>query len=392
MLTNILYALITTHITIAMVTIYLHRAQAHRSLKLNYAFDVFCRIWLWLFTGQVTTEWVAVHRKHHAKCETIEDPHSPQTRGLWTVLFKGVWLYKKEASNPETIKKYSLGCPTDKLEAFFFKYSWLGLVITASAQFMILGYHAIWIYLMQILWIPFWAAGVINGVAHWTGYRNFETKDASRNISPIGFIVGGEELHNNHHSYPTSAKLSMKKWEFDIGWFYIQILEKLGIARDVKAVYIPQQQSLDSSAIAMDSKVMSFFQHQSYYRKLFDKGLKSTVQKEISIVSNALEQKGIVESKYKLYKIFQTPVHMLEKAQKYILDVMLEASEKLRNIYRIKQDLLNLWEDKKLQLDEAKKKLNEWCVEAHKHYRDDLMIFFNKSSILSHAHNIQVAA
>ncbi|MGZ5237340.1 MAG: DesA family fatty acid desaturase [Caldimonas sp.] len=227
----LLYTLVVTHITIAAVTIFLHRAQAHRALDLHGIPSHFFRFWLWLTTGMVTREWVAIHRKHHAKCETEEDPHSPQTRGIKTVLLTGSELYRAEAKNQETLVKYGRGTPDDWIERnLYTRFSWQGVGLMLIVDLMLFGAIGATVWAVQMLWIPITAAGIVNGIGHWWGYRNFEAPDASRNVSPWGVIIGGEELHNNHHTYPTSAKLSVKPYEFDIGWAYIRGLEALGLA------------------------------------------------------------------------------------------------------------------------------------------------------------------
>jgi stearoyl-CoA desaturase (Delta-9 desaturase) len=227
----LLFTLVVTHITIAAVTIYLHRAQAHRALDLHPAVSHFFRFWLWLTTGMVTREWVAIHRKHHAKCETEEDPHSPQTRGIKTVLLQGAELYRAESKNMETISKFSHGTPDDWIERnLYTRYSWQGVGLMLLINLTLFGAIGAAVWAVQMLWIPINAAGIINGLGHWWGYRNFEAPDASTNISPWGVMIGGEELHNNHHTYPTSAKFSVKPYEFDIGWVYISLLSKLGLA------------------------------------------------------------------------------------------------------------------------------------------------------------------
>ena len=227
----VLVMLVTTHITIVSVTIFLHRAQAHRALDLHPIPSHFFRLWLWLSTGQVTKEWVAVHRKHHAKCETVEDPHSPQTHGIKTVLLTGAELYRAETKNLQTLDKYGRGTPDDWLERnVYSRYSWQGVGVMLAIDLMLFGAIGATIWAVQMVWIPVTAAGIINGLGHWWGYRNFEAPDASTNISPWGVIIGGEELHNNHHTYPTSAKLSVKPYEFDIGWMYIRGMEILGLA------------------------------------------------------------------------------------------------------------------------------------------------------------------
>jgi stearoyl-CoA desaturase (Delta-9 desaturase) len=228
----VLYTLATTHITIASITIYLHRHQAHRAMDLHALPAHFFRFWLWLATGQVTKEWVSIHRKHHAKCETKDDPHSPVAHGIKTVFWTGAELYRKESKNLETIAKFSHGCPTDWIERnLYSRFSWQGVGLMLILNLALFGAAGLTVWAIQMVWTPFWAAGVINGIGHYFGYRNFEAPDASTNISPWGIIIGGEELHNNHHTYPTSAKFSVKPYEFDIGWMYICALEKVGLAK-----------------------------------------------------------------------------------------------------------------------------------------------------------------
>jgi len=228
----LLFTLITTHITIASVTIFLHRAQAHRALELHAIPSHFFRFWLWLTTGMVTKEWVAIHRKHHAKCETVDDPHSPITKGIETVFWKGTELYRAEAKNAETLAKYGHNTPDDWLERqLYSRFSWQGVGLLLIVDMLLFGAIGATVWAVQMLWIPITAAGIINGIGHYWGYRNFEAPDSSTNISPWGVIIGGEELHNNHHTYPTSAKLAVKPYEFDIGWAYIRALETLGLAK-----------------------------------------------------------------------------------------------------------------------------------------------------------------
>src|SRR6476659_1412883 len=225
------YTLVTTHITIAAVTIFLHRSQAHRALDLHPLPSHFFRLWLWLTTGMVTKEWTAIHRKHHAKCETVDDPHSPQILGIAKVLREGSELYRKEAKNLETLERYGHGTPDDWVERnVYSKYSAKGVALMLIINLILFGPIGLTIWAIQMAWAPIMAAGVINGVGHFWGYRNFEAEDASRNIVPWGILIGGEELHNNHHAYATSARLSNKWYEFDIGWMYIRTLEIMGLA------------------------------------------------------------------------------------------------------------------------------------------------------------------
>jgi stearoyl-CoA desaturase (Delta-9 desaturase) len=250
----VLYTLVTTHITIAAVTIFLHRTQAHRAMDLGPIPSHFFRFWLWLGTGMVTKEWVAIHRKHHAKCETEEDPHSPQTRGIDTVLWRGAELYRDEAKNQETMAKYGHGTPNDWIERnLYTRYSWQGVGLMLILNLALFGTVGMAVWAVQMLWIPITAAGVINGIGHYWGYRNFEAPDASTNITPWGVIIGGEELHNNHHTYPTSAKFSVKKYEFDIGWLYITAMSKIGWATVKK---VPPKLQLGAVKPVADEKTL----------------------------------------------------------------------------------------------------------------------------------------
>jgi len=250
----VLYTLATTHITIAAVTIFLHRSQAHRALDLHPIPAHFFRLWLWLGTGMVTKEWVAIHRKHHAKCETEEDPHSPQTRGIETVLWRGAELYRAEAKVPETMAKFGHGTPNDWIERnLYTRYSWQGVGLMLIIDLALFGVLGLTVWAVQMLWIPITAAGIINGIGHYWGYRNFEAPDASTNVSPWGIVIGGEELHNNHHTYPTSAKFSVKPYEFDIGWVYISLMRKIGWATVKK---VPPKLRLGSVRPVADEKTL----------------------------------------------------------------------------------------------------------------------------------------
>ena len=250
----VLYALVTTHITIASVTIYLHRHQAHRAMDLHALPSHFFRLWLWLGTGQVTKEWVSIHRKHHAKCETLEDPHSPQAHGIEKVFWQGAELYRAESKNKETMTKYGHGTPNDWIERnVYTRFSWQGVGLMMVINLALFGAAGLAVWAVQMMWIPVTAAGIINGIGHYWGYRNFESPDASTNISPWGIMIGGEELHNNHHTYPTSAKFSVKPYEFDIGWIYIRALEKVGLAKVKK---VPPKMQLGAAAPVADEKTL----------------------------------------------------------------------------------------------------------------------------------------
>lgn len=229
---KILYTLIVTHITIICVTLYLHRGQAHKGITFNLFVSHFMRFWLWLTTGMITKQWVAIHRKHHRYSDQNGDPHTPHVYGIYNVLFKGALLYHNASKDTDMVNNYGVGTPSDWLENnIYSKHSRLGILIMLLINILLFGYWGLLIWLIQMIWIPFWAAGVVNGIGHYFGYRNGETKDQSKNISPWGIIIGGEELHNNHHLNPADSKLSKKWFEFDIGWMYLSILTKLRLAR-----------------------------------------------------------------------------------------------------------------------------------------------------------------
>lgn len=277
----VLYTLITTHITIASVTIYLHRHQAHRALDLHAIPAHFFRFWLWLATGQVTREWVSIHRKHHAKCETIDDPHSPVAHGIKKVFWQGAELYRVESRNQETLGKYSQGCPNDWLERnLYTRYSWQGVGVMMIIDLALFGAVGLTVWAVQMVWIPFWAAGVVNGVGHFWGYRNFEAPDASTNVSPWGVIIGGEELHNNHHTYPTSAKFSVKPYEFDIGWGYISLLEKVGLAHVKKTV--PRLQLGDIQPVPNEKTLEALIAHRYEVMARYARELRRACKSEIA--------------------------------------------------------------------------------------------------------------
>ncbi len=221
-----------THITIVCVTLYLHRGQTHRGIEFHPVVSHFMRFWLWLTTGQITKQWVAIHRKHHQATETKEDPHSPMVYGLKRVLFGGAFLYHEASKDKEMVEKYGVGTPDDWIERnVYTPHSRLGITLLLVINLLCFSWVGLILWGIQMIWIPFWAAGVVNGVGHYFGYRNGDTRDNSRNISPLGIIIGGEELHNNHHLDPANPKLSKKWFEFDIGWMWLNILKLFGVAK-----------------------------------------------------------------------------------------------------------------------------------------------------------------
>ncbi|WP_038206858.1 fatty acid desaturase [Xenophilus azovorans] len=277
----VLYTLATTHITIMAVTIFLHRTQAHRAMDLGPIPSHFFRFWLWIGTGMVTKEWVAIHRKHHAKCETEDDPHSPQTRGIDTVMWRGAELYRAEAKNQDTLKKFGHGTPDDWMERnVYSRFGWQGVGLMLILNLALFGGVGATVWAVQMLWIPFWAAGVVNGLGHYWGYRNFEAPDASTNLTPWGVIIGGEELHNNHHTYPTSAKFSVKKYEFDIGWVYIRMMQAVGWAK-VKKVP-PRLQMGDVKPVADEKTLEAVIANRYEVMARYAREMRRTCKQEIA--------------------------------------------------------------------------------------------------------------
>lgn len=351
-------ALVFTHITIASVTIFLHRHQAHRALDLHPVASHFFRFWLWITTGMVTKEWVAIHRKHHAKCETEEDPHSPQVLGFKKVMWQGAELYRQEAENSETMEKYGKGTPDDWLERNIYKHHIFGVSLMLVIDLMLFGAAGLTIWAVQMIWIPFWAAGVINGIGHYWGYRNYECKDAATNVSPWGIIIGGEELHNNHHTYPGSAKLSSKWWEFDIGWMYIQILAKLKLAKVNK---LPPKLVIDSAKPKVDMDTLravlaNRFQVMSRYGKsVLLPVLKDELQR-----ANESTRELLKKAKNSLVR----EESLLNEKSKEKLETALSASQKLKIVYSYKQKLEEIWNRREANQENLLKALQDWCKQA----------------------------
>ena len=359
---DLLALLVLVQITIAGVTIYLHRCQAHRALELHPIVSHFFRFWLWLTTGMITKEWAAIHRKHHAKCETEEDPHSPQILGINKVLFTGVVLYVQESHKPETMQRYGHGTPDDWLERnVYVPLNKWGIVLLAAVDIALFGLiPGLLIYGVQLAWIPFWAAGVINGIGHFWGYRNWHPEDASKNIVPWGILIGGEELHNNHHAYATSAKLSSKWYEFDIGWMYICILEKLGLAQVKKVAPTPR---FTAPRPVVDSDTLeAVIRHRYDVLAKYAKSLRATYAEELS----------------KLRRFAPQDVHMLRSLKRWLqrdektlcgierekLENGLAKSSALQTVYSMRRDLVALWERSSVSREQLVKQLEDWCRRA----------------------------
>jgi stearoyl-CoA desaturase (delta-9 desaturase) len=356
-------ALGLTHITIASVTIFLHRCQAHRALELHPLASHFFRFWLWLTTGMVTKEWAAVHRKHHAKCETPEDPHSPQVYGINRVLWGGVFLYVKESFNKETLERYGHGTPDDWLERnLYSRFAIGGLTLMGLANVALFGIlPGLVILLVQIVWIPFWAAGVINGIGHFWGYRNWDAPDASRNISPLGILIGGEELHNNHHAFPASAKLSSNKWyEFDIGWMYIRILETLGLARVKKVAPVPKFAPA-KSMVDLET-VQAVITNRYDVLAKYAKSLKAVYAEELAKLKARAPQD--VELMRRVRRWLHRDESKLAAAERESLRAALASSKTLATTYSMRAELEALWERSHASRDQLVRQLQDWCHRA----------------------------
>ena len=357
----VIYTLVVTHITIAAVTIFLHRSQAHRALDLHAIPSHFFRFWLWMTTGMVTREWAAIHRKHHAKCETGEDPHSPVTRGIKKVLLEGSELYRAESKNLETIEKYGHGTPDDWIERnLYTKYSWQGVALMMIINVLLFGVIGVTVWAIQMLWIPIFAAGVINGIGHFWGYRNYESADAATNIVPWGILIGGEELHNNHHTFGTSAKLSSKWYEFDIGWMYIRILEIAGLAKVKKVAPAPKfdREKLVADFETLQSVIANRYDVMGKYAK----SLTQAWHDEIEVLKDKakLEAAFLKSSK----KLLQREPAKLEAPQKQQLTELFAHSKALQTMHEMRVELGAIWERSHDSRDQLLQQLQDWCARA----------------------------
>jgi len=355
-------ALVLTHITIVAVTVFLHRHQAHHALDLHPAASHFFRLWLWLTTGMKTREWAAIHRKHHAKCETSGDPHSPQVLGVNRVLWGGVFLYVKESRNRETIERYGHGTPEDWLERnIYSRFVLLGLTLMGLADVILFGMvPGTLILLAQLVWIPFWAAGVINGIGHFWGYRNWSTPDASTNILPWGILIGGEELHNNHHAFVLSAKLSNKWYEFDIGWMYIRMLEALGLATVKRVAPIPR--------FAAPKPVVDLQTLQAVIANRYDvlakyaSSLKRTYAEEVAKLRRLAPQDARLLQNLKRW-LHRDETTLGEPERKEV-EKALSKSRALQTAYSMRCELATLWGRSTDSRERLVRQLQDWCRRA----------------------------
>ncbi|WP_298134708.1 fatty acid desaturase [Acidiferrobacter sp.] len=358
----VLVALALTHITIASVTIYLHRHQTHRALDLHPAVAHVFRLWLWLTTGMVTKAWVAIHRKHHARCETEEDPHSPQVLGLRKVLWQGAELYRAEAKNAETLAKFGHNTPDDWLERHVYtRHSASGIVVTLILNVLCFGPLGLTIWAVQMAWIPFFAAGIVNGVGHYYGYRNFECADAATNIVPIGILIGGEELHNNHHTYASSAKFSCKPWELDIGWGYIRALEALGLATVKKVAPIPTY-TQPKEVCDLDT-VRAVIHHRFEVMARFAREVLHEVHGE-EVRKAAAANRQTAKLLKGARRLMVREKALIGEAGHRQLQEVLAANSTLHTVYTMKERLQDVWRRSASSQEQLREALQDWCHQA----------------------------
>jgi len=344
--------LVFTQLTIFSVTLYLHRSMAHRAVDFHPVLAHFFRFWTWLTTSMITREWAAIHRKHHAKCETEEDPHSPQFKGIDTVMWRGVELYRDARAQREDIEKYGKGCPDDWIERHLYTpHATMGPVVMLAINAALFGLWGVALWAVQMLWIPFWAAGVVNGLGHWWGYRNFETTDTATNLTPWGFWIGGEELHNNHHAFPSSAKFALRKWEFDIGWSAIKLLEKVRLAKvlrvaptlDVRpSIAIPDGETL-KALLAIRFQAMT-----DYYRSVTLPSLREAKFKLPRAMRHGLADGG----------------RWLDDDKRAKLQAWLAERPKMATLADFRQRLAQVLDDRSHDAQATLAKLHAWCTEA----------------------------
>jgi stearoyl-CoA desaturase (delta-9 desaturase) len=355
----VVYALVMTHITIAGVTIFLHRHQAHRALELHPIPSHFFRFWLWLTTGMVTKEWAAIHRKHHAKCETADDPHSPQIYGIKKVFWEGAELYRAESKKAETMTRYGHGTPDDWIERnLYTKHSALGVSLMLVLNFVLFGPAGVSIWAVQMIWIPLFAAGVINGIGHFWGYRTFQPLDSSRNVIPWGILIGGEELHNNHHAYATSARLSNRWYEFDIGWMYIRLMEMMKLA-EVKKV--APKLKYDSAKTHCDLATLQAVVTNRYeVLTKYAKSVRTTCAAEVrALKKNAVNVDWAAIKRWLHIDTSSLPPTELEQRER-----VLKHSKTLATVYTMRDELAGVWQRSSASKEQLVHQLEDWCRRA----------------------------
>ena len=358
-----LAVLAMTHLTIVAVTLYLHRAQAHRALHLHPAVAHLFRFWLWLTTGMVTRQWVAIHRKHHAHCETERDPHSPQVLGLGTVLGRGAELYMAAGKRTDDMIRYGHGTPDDWIERHLYsRWSWAGVGLMLVLDLALFGVYGITAWAVQMLWIPVLAAGVINGLGHHTGYRNFETPDASTNLMPWGILIGGEELHNNHHAFPSSARLSMRRWELDIGWVYIRLLSALRLAR-VKRL-APSPRFIEGKRHVDLDTLSAFLAGRMHVIRRFSLDVLKPLTREALQAQPGAERAAVGLSPRRATRLLARAWSQLDETGRRNLEQLLAQSRELAVVYQFRERLQQIWERNAPSQEALLQQLQDWCHQA----------------------------
>ena len=357
--TMVLYTLVMTHITIVSVTLYLHRYSAHRALELNGALKHFFRFWLWLTTGMLTKEWTAVHRKHHVDCETEEDPHSPQIFGLKKVLWEGAELYGVTAAKSQVLDRFGKGTPDDWIERnLYSKFKISGVGTMMVIDLMLFGVGGLTIWAIQMMWIPFWAAGVVNGIGHYWGYRNFECPDAARNLVPWGILIGGEELHNNHHTYPNSAKFSVKPWEFDLGWLYVTLFRAVGLAKPLSTGPIVEKVA-GKDQIDKDTLWAVLNDRFRVMANYAERVVAPVVESEVQRADSA--KRAVLKRAKSLLTREDT---LVDEAGRDDITRAVDGSPVLKTIYDLKQQLQNVWAKRGGDAEVLLNEFKQWCIDA----------------------------
>nr|MDP2192634.1 fatty acid desaturase [Rhodoferax sp.] len=356
----VLFTLAVTHVTMVSVTVFLHRHQAHRALDLHPIASHFFRFWLWLTTGQVTKEWTAIHRKHHAKCEQVQDPHSPHVHGIKTVLLQGYELYRAEAVNKETLARYGHGTPNDWLERnLYTRFSWHGVGVLLVIDLALFGAAGLAVWAVQMAWTPVMAAGIINGAGHYWGYRNFETPDASTNISPWGILIAGEELHNNHHTYPTSAKLSVKPYEFDMGWVYISLMQRVGLATVKKT---PPKLAFGAIRPVADEKTLEALISNRYeIMARYTKDIRRAFKDELQAMQSRSADVAVIKAAQRWLHRDAERVPAAAVAQ---LALARAASPVLDKMVVMREELRQMWLNRSHTREQLATDLQAWCHRA----------------------------
>jgi stearoyl-CoA desaturase (Delta-9 desaturase) len=351
--------LIFTHLTMVSVTVYLHRNQAHRAMTLHPLVQWFFRFWLWMTTGMNTKEWVAVHRKHHAFVETEEDPHSPRVHGIKKVLLEGTELYREAAHNEEVVTAYGHGTPDDWWEREMFTgRDMTGIISMLIVNLLAFGPIGLTVWAVQMAWTPVFAAGIINGAGHWCGYRNFETADNSTNLMPWGILIAGEELHNNHHAFASSARFSNKPWEFDIGWFYIRILSSLRLAKVKKLAPIP---CLDASKVVVDKETLaSLLGAQWHVLADYGKQVLSRVHRE-ELAGAAVETQQLLK---RVKPLIVKNEQLLNEKQRNLLQMGLAENASLAKVYDFRERLQSIFHERQASEENLLQQLQNWCKHA----------------------------